>query len=199
MADNLNVPSSTVTAPWCGRSIPSAVIGLFGPAGPHAVSGFVVPVVVNSFDGVFPDWARSHISQEIGEGAAPPIANSYAAPPISNVMGDVRVHAALAHAGPTCVFRESYSIGGLTFEGVASAPRASATNASPISDGLSLQDSDGAALATASKSNLPVYPLGIINNDPFAKLHSDLVDVIVRGVEVRHAPNYAKTLESYQA
>jgi len=74
---------------------------------PSDVTGFVVPVIVNTINAVDGGRARPNIGQERCERGAPSFADCDSAPAIQVIPGILRVEAALAHTAPGVIFRRS--------------------------------------------------------------------------------------------
>jgi hypothetical protein len=86
----------------------SAAVGLFLRRSPFAVSGFIVPIIVNAVNGMLSRWPSSHISQKILKALLPLGANSDPAPAVPVIALVLRVTAAIIHRNPSAVLGSPY-------------------------------------------------------------------------------------------
>lgn len=92
--------------------IVSAVAALCFLVCPPAVAGFVVPVVVDPVEAVLWRWPLTHVSKEVAERGAPPIAYVDAATAIERISLVLLIAAAGDHPGPGFVLgRVGLSVG----------------------------------------------------------------------------------------
>ncbi len=82
----------------------SLVSILSGAVSPHAVFWRIWAIVVGSFNRVLLGWGYPHILKEENE-AIPPITDSYASAPVTNIRVVVGVLAPNAHTTPHSVFK----------------------------------------------------------------------------------------------
>ncbi len=77
----------------------ATVVLLIGPAGPNAVSSFVIAVGVDAFQRVS-IWLRSHICKEIRERIYPAQSHRYAAATIASIANAFRIKTAFFGCTP---------------------------------------------------------------------------------------------------
>src|SRR5437773_1619564 len=85
--------------------MPATVLHLLRLRGPAAVLWLVVPVVVDSVDGMGRRGARAHIYEECQEVMTPTIAHRDSAAAVVRIASRLRIRAAREHARPGPVFR----------------------------------------------------------------------------------------------
>ena len=170
-----------ITPLLAGASVPD----LFSLRCPPAISGRVVPVVVNPVNAEF--WRRlaPHVGQEVFERAAPPSADADAAATVTVISFGGWVRTSRPHIAPDGVFWRGVLARRIPVSEVALPAhlplKATATSAFPGSQITRGQDATYSAGALAK----PIQPSGIgsggfAQNDPPAKLFPGKVPAIGR-------------------
>ena len=91
------------------KNIVSEIIGLFCPGNPTAVTGFVVPIRINSVKSMVRGRSRPKVVQKVVEPkrSLPTLADPYPSPTVVGELSGRGIETTLFHPAPYIVFRRS--------------------------------------------------------------------------------------------